>query len=71
MLLAGKNDYSFPVVVIPVVFPLLYYVTHTSLRYRHPIDPIVLLLAAIGIHGAWSWFPRKNLKMPTEQPAST
>jgi len=71
VLLAGKNDYSFPVVVIPVVFPLLYYVTHTSLRYRHPIDPIVLLLAAIGIHGAWSWFPRKNLKMPTEQPAST
>ena len=30
----------------PVVFPCLYYVTHADLRYRHPIDPVVLLLAA-------------------------
>jgi hypothetical protein len=26
---------------------VIYYVTHTSLRYRHPIDPMVLLLVAI------------------------
>lgn len=35
-----------PVAVLPVVFPCLYYVTHADLRYRHPIDPIVLLLTA-------------------------
>jgi hypothetical protein len=33
--------------VFPVVFPCLYYLTHADLRYRHPIDPIVLLLTVI------------------------
>ncbi len=60
VLLATKNAYAFPVVAIPVVFPLLYYATHTSLRYRHPIDPVVLLLSAIGVHGLWRWLTRKN-----------
>jgi hypothetical protein len=37
----------FPLAVFPVIFPCLYYLTHADLRYRHPIDPVVLLLAAI------------------------
>ncbi len=56
VLFARRNPYAFPIVAIPAVFPLLYYVTHTSLRYRHPIDPIVLLLVAIGLRGLWDWF---------------
>jgi hypothetical protein len=36
-----------PLAVFPVVFPCLYYLTHADLRYRHPIDPIVLLLTAV------------------------
>jgi 4-amino-4-deoxy-L-arabinose transferase-like glycosyltransferase len=59
VLVATKNVYALPVVSVPILFPLLYYVTHTSLRYRHPIDPIVLLLASIGVHGLWRWFARK------------
>ena len=55
VLLATKNVYASPVVAVPVFFPLLYYVTHTSLRYRHPIDPVVMLLAAVGVHGSWRW----------------
>jgi 4-amino-4-deoxy-L-arabinose transferase-like glycosyltransferase len=62
VLLATRNAYAFPIVVIPVLFPLLYYVTHTSLRYRHPIDPVVLLLAAIGMHGIWQGFTRRSRK---------
>jgi Dolichyl-phosphate-mannose-protein mannosyltransferase len=42
-----------PLAVFPVVFPCLYYVTHADLRYRHPIDPIVLLLAMTAVAGAW------------------
>jgi len=56
VLLATKNSYAWPVAGIPLLFPLLYYVTHTSLRYRHPIDPLVVLLAAIGMHGIWQGF---------------
>lgn len=40
-----------PLAVFPVIFPCLYYVTHADLRYRHPIDPVVLLLTVIGIWG--------------------
>ena len=67
VLLATKNAYALPVVAIPVIFPLLYYVTHTSLRYRHPIDPVVLLLAAIGVHGVWRWLTRKIGKLQTAE----
>jgi 4-amino-4-deoxy-L-arabinose transferase-like glycosyltransferase len=44
-----RNANAFPLAAFPVVFPVLYYVTHTSLRYRHPIDPVVMLLTAIGV----------------------
>jgi hypothetical protein len=43
----------FPLAVFPVVFPCLYYLTHADLRYRHPIDPIVLLLTAVAVAGVW------------------
>ena len=35
-----------PVALCVVLFPIPYYITHTTLRYRHPIDPLLLLLAA-------------------------
>jgi Dolichyl-phosphate-mannose-protein mannosyltransferase len=40
-----------PLAVFPAVFPCLYYVTHADLRYRHPMDPIVLLLATVAVAG--------------------
>ena len=43
----------FPLAMFPVVFPCLYYLTHADLRYRHPIDPIVLLLTVIGVWGVF------------------
>jgi hypothetical protein len=46
------SAYSFPIAVYPVVFPFLYYITHTSLRYRHPIDPETLLLTAVALAAA-------------------
>jgi 4-amino-4-deoxy-L-arabinose transferase-like glycosyltransferase len=48
-LLVTRSLYWFPVVAVPVVYPILYYVTHTSLRYRHAIDPVVSMLVALGI----------------------
>jgi 4-amino-4-deoxy-L-arabinose transferase-like glycosyltransferase len=44
-----RSPYAFPAAAYPVVFPWLYYITHPNLRYRHPIDPVVLLLAALAI----------------------
>jgi hypothetical protein len=44
-----RSAFAFPAAVFPVVFPLVYYATHASLRYRHAIDPVVLLLTAIAL----------------------
>jgi hypothetical protein len=46
--------------VFPLVFPCVYYITHASLRYRHAIDPVVLLLAAIAVDAGLSLLRRKN-----------
>jgi 4-amino-4-deoxy-L-arabinose transferase-like glycosyltransferase len=48
-LLRSRDIYAFPLAAGPIVYPVVYYATHTSLRYRHPIDPILLLLAAIAV----------------------
>jgi hypothetical protein len=49
VLITRRSAYALPVASFPVLFPFLYYVTHTSLRYRHPIDPVVLLLTAVAM----------------------
>jgi Dolichyl-phosphate-mannose-protein mannosyltransferase len=54
VLFARRSWCAIPLSAFPVVFPLLYYVTHTSLRYRHPIDPVVMVLAAVAV-GALFW----------------
>ena len=66
-----KNQLAIPVAAFPVVFPLLYYVTHTSLRYRHPIDPVVLLLVAIGVRGLKDWLTPKGRKLQAEAASTS
>jgi hypothetical protein len=41
-----RSNYGFwfPWLIFPVFYPMVYYITHTSLRYRHPIDPILIAL---------------------------
>ena len=41
-----------PVASFPLFFPLTFYIAHTTLRHRHPCDPILALLIAVGIAGA-------------------
>jgi hypothetical protein len=44
--LSRKGRGGVPYVVILLVFPLVYYITHTFNSYRHPTEPAMLLLAA-------------------------
>lgn len=62
VLFVRRSGYALPMAVFPLVFPVLYYVTHTSLRYRHPIDPMVLLLTAIA--AAAMWVEKNERRMP-------
>ena len=40
---------AFPLASAPLIFPIVYYITHTSLRYRHPLDPILVSLTALSV----------------------
>ncbi|MGC1687364.1 MAG: glycosyltransferase family 39 protein [Candidatus Acidiferrales bacterium] len=55
-----RSVYAFPVSVFPIVYPFAEYLAQALLRYRHPIDPIVMLLTAVAIAELWrSVAPRR------------
>jgi hypothetical protein len=45
----ARQPDAFPFAMVLVIFPLVFYVTHASLRYRFPIDPIMLVLATSAV----------------------
>ena len=57
-----------PVWIAPLVFPITYYVTHSVLRYRHPIDPVLAVLAVCALARARSFVFRRNL---AQAPSNT
>jgi 4-amino-4-deoxy-L-arabinose transferase-like glycosyltransferase len=38
----------FPLAVLLACFPLVYYITHPEIRFRHPIDPVIVILLVYG-----------------------
>jgi len=42
-----RSPYFIPLAAFPLVFPLVYYLALAPPRYRHPVDPVLLLLTAI------------------------
>jgi 4-amino-4-deoxy-L-arabinose transferase-like glycosyltransferase len=69
VLIRRHRGHTFPLAVFPLIFPFLYYITHTSLRYRHPIDPVVLLLTAIAA-GALVQFERQPRSSSTARDSA-
>jgi hypothetical protein len=47
-----RRIYLVSLAAFPLVFPVTFYIAHTSLRHRHPCDPILALLMALAITGA-------------------
>lgn len=44
----------YPLVIVVIVFPMLYYLTHSDLGFRHPIDPVIVIFLIYGISPARS-----------------
>lgn len=44
--LHARKDAALPLATVLLAYPLVFYVTHASLRYRQPMDGIMLVLAA-------------------------
>ncbi len=51
-----RNPEATPYAIVLLIFPLVFYVTHSSLRYRFPMDPIIIVLAAGGGAHIYSMF---------------
>ena len=49
ILFVRRNPYAIPLALIPLLFPIVYYITHTSLRYRHPMDFCLILLTSVAL----------------------
>jgi 4-amino-4-deoxy-L-arabinose transferase-like glycosyltransferase len=44
-----RNPLAWPFFAYLVFYPAVYYVTHATLRYRHPVDPALTVLASYAI----------------------
>lgn len=62
---------ALPAALCLIVFPIPYYITHTALRYRHPIDPIMTIFAVYAIGKLWRAVRTQSaLKSLQASPAS-
>lgn len=41
--------HALPYAIVIAIFPITYYLTHTSMDYRQPIEPEIVILVAMGI----------------------
>jgi 4-amino-4-deoxy-L-arabinose transferase-like glycosyltransferase len=56
------GDGVVPLAILLVCFPMIYYISYSDFRYRHPIDPVIVIFVA---YGAAS-FRRQEGKSPVE-----
>jgi hypothetical protein len=65
-----RNEFAVPLASVMLFFPLVFYITHTSSRYRHPMDPIMLVLGVYAIGYSVSYFLKRFSGLEARIPAS-
>ena len=45
----ARNEAALPFASVMLMFPVVFYVTHTSGRYRYPMDPVMAILTVFAI----------------------
>lgn len=68
MLVRNLRTRALPFLSVIAIYPLTYVVTHVETRYRHPIEPLIYLLAAYGVTQAMQCHRSQRGQM---QPGST
>jgi len=64
----ARRSAAYPLGMVMLVFPLTFYLTHTSLRYRYPMDPILQVLAVFAVVYALSPVTRSSAEGDTPEP---
>ena len=49
------RTHASPFLIMLLVFPVPYYLTHSSMDYRQPIEPQIVILVTIGLFGLRDW----------------
>ena len=51
MIMAIRNgrEEAIPLAFLPIFLPALYYLTHSDMGFRHPIDPVLTIFAAYAL----------------------
>jgi 4-amino-4-deoxy-L-arabinose transferase-like glycosyltransferase len=64
MILALRANFwdSLPLALCILLIPIPYYITHTTLRYRHPIDPFMTIFTVYAIARILSAFRGRRLR---------
>ena len=63
-----SQEAALPFVALIACFPITYYLTHASMDYRQPIEPVIVILATVGIFGV---APRARENVPELSEAIT
>jgi hypothetical protein len=63
-----SRDAALPYLLVLAVYPLIFYLTHPEIRYRHLIDPEIIILAALGTR--FLLFGPKAIRLATSQELS-
>jgi 4-amino-4-deoxy-L-arabinose transferase-like glycosyltransferase len=58
---------SLPLALCLLLFPIPYYITHTALRYRHPIDPFLTIFTVYAIVRLGSAVKRRAARNESER----
>ena len=53
--LREDREHALPYILLITLFPLPYCLTHSSMDYRQPIEPEIIILVTIGIFGLRDW----------------
>jgi 4-amino-4-deoxy-L-arabinose transferase-like glycosyltransferase len=69
--LSRKRLEAVPYAVVILCFPLVYYATHVFSTYRHPAEPVILLLAAYAIVSAVAAIGARLFRSSLSDPSHT
>ena len=65
-----RNQTALPLASVMLFFPLVFYVTHTDKRYRHPMEPVMLILGVYALAYICTYLLKRFSPAESRTPAT-
>jgi Dolichyl-phosphate-mannose-protein mannosyltransferase len=56
-----RTQFAVPYALLLLSFPVVFYITHCELRYRHRMDPYLVVLATYAVLEWFAWRPARSM----------